>query len=285
MEELPTTPLSPASDPVRHYDRVAVAWGHLLGEDLHYGLFTPDTQSLGQATDNLTAAMLTLAAPTAGDQVLDVGCGTGHAGCHLAAQFQCSVTGISPSQVCVRESLARAHREGVSDRAFFLPADAMQLPFADGVFSCAWVMESSHLMPDKQQMLAECARVLSADGRLVLCDIMLGRALALEEVLEYRDEFLLLRDVFGRAKMETMGFYEGHLQALGLEILHRETLVEQIAPTFEHWRRNALSAPLEVREGLGEQACEQFLAACEVLEMFWREGVLHYGLIAAARAG
>lgn len=277
------SPSDDSGDPTRHYDTVVEAWGHLLGEDLHYGYFQDGEQSLTSATDALTDEMLKLAEPRDGLQVLDIGCGTGKAGCRIAQEFNCHVLGVSPSTACIDKATALATTLNLSDSAKFLPGDGTQLQFQDNRFDRVWVMESSHLMDDKPALLRECARVLKPGGRVVLCDVMLQAKPTLAQVIAHRDEFLILKDAFGRAKMETLEFYRENMQANQLQVEHARDISAETLPTFAHWRENALGNRAGVEQHIGEQAWSRFLASCVVLESFWQQNIMGYGIICASK--
>lgn len=274
---------SSASEPARHYDAVAGAWSYLLGEDLHYGYFRKGDETLAVATGALTGEMLSLAAPRAAIDVLDIGCGAGKAACDIASASCGRVTGISTSRACVSAANLAAAECELDDRVRFFVGDGMALSFADASFDLVWVLESSHLMNDKGLLLSECNRVLRPGGRLVLCDIMLDHKLSLEQVIDYRDQFLLLRDVFGRARMETPEFYLDSMCKLGLLVEHQRNITAQTRPTFACWRRNAGSNEEIVSPLLGNPALLQFLESCEILEEFWDGGILGYGMLSASK--
>jgi 27-O-demethylrifamycin SV methyltransferase len=280
----PTSPApTEAREPASHYDSVVDAWGHLLGEDLHYGYFHNGGETLESATDALTNEMLALADLKAGEQVLDVGCGTGKSTCRMAREHSAGVTGISTSRACITAATARADQQGLAELANFCLGDGTNLAFEDSSFDCAWVMESSHLMDKKPALLRECSRVLRPGGRLVLCDIMLERKLSLEEVIDFRDEFLLLKDVFGRARMETLEFYQQQCKENELRVTHARPITNETHPTFDRWRSNGLQNRDQVSQLIGEAARDQFLASCDVLERFWDQGILGYGIVAASK--
>ena len=54
--------------------------------------------------------------------------------------------------------------------------NGLQMASFDGV----WALESSHLMPRKDVLLAECARVMRP-ARLALCDVILPEELPLDK--------------------------------------------------------------------------------------------------------
>ena len=186
------------SDPASHYDRVTDAWGLLLGDELHYGVFATGTEPLPTATRALTDEMLAVVRLREGDQVLDVGCGTGAPACHLAG-LGARVTGITTSAVGIASAEQRASALGVADRTTFLLRDGTDNGLPPAQFDRVWVLESSHLMRDRAGLVSECARVLRPGGRLALCDIVLRRPMPFDEVRRLRRELALLRDVFGDA--------------------------------------------------------------------------------------
>ncbi|MGI8761678.1 MAG: SAM-dependent methyltransferase [Jatrophihabitantaceae bacterium] len=266
-----------------HYDRVTPAWRLLLGEELHYGLFRTGEEDLAEATAQLTARMAHAARLDAGLAVLDVGCGTGAPACAIARDHAVRVVGVTTSQVGVDAATARASAAGLADRVRFAIADGMDNGFAAESFDRVWVLESSHLMPERDRLVAECARVLRPGGRIALCDIVRRRDLSLLEIRSQLREFQLLRRVFGQARMETLEAYRELLSAAGLVVDEMEELTVATRPTFERWRANAAANRDTVAELLGPDDYAAFVDSTNVLESFWADGTLGYGLIAATK--
>lgn len=268
-------------DPSRHYDNVTQAWEYLLGDNLHYGYYEPAGIDLASATTELNRQMASAGrlADCNGGTVLDVGCGTGGPACWIVSEFDVSVTGISTSAVGIERANQRAAKMHLLDKAAFRLGDAQDNGLKQNVFDRVWVMESSHLMPDKPAMLSEAARVLKPGGRLVLCDIIAIEELPLSAVLKNAKAFDNLRKVYGRAKMETLEFYRTEFERHRLEVDVERNISSQTRQTFDHWRENAMTHKDEVVPLIGSQAWQDFVDSCDILARFWDDRVLGYGLI------
>jgi 27-O-demethylrifamycin SV methyltransferase len=269
--------------PATHYDRVTTAWGLLLGEELHYGVFDDPSEELAVATRHLTEAMVDAAQLSDGLEVLDVGCGTGAPACTLAAEHGVRVTGITTSRAGIEAARARASAAGQADRVSFEERDGMDNGFPAEAFDRVWVLESSHLMRERDRLISECARVLRPGGRMALCDIILQRPLDLAEVRRLREPLKLLRAVFGDARMEPLAEYARLAAGAGLVVESETDLTQATLPTFTRWRENADRHRDQVIELLDEGSWQQFAASCDVLEGFWNDGTLGYGLLAATK--
>lgn len=269
--------------PAQHYDRVTSAWGYLLGDDLHYGVFARGDETLAEATAALTAKMVRGALIEPGVEVLDVGCGTGAPACALASDHGARVTGITTSAVGVQAARQRAESLGLAGYVHFEERDGMANGYPDASFDRVWVLESSHLMSPRHRVVAECARVLRPGGVMALCDIVLKRPLAFSEVRRLREPLTLLRQVFGDAHMEPLDTYAALAEEHGLVVDVIEDLTEATRPTFDRWRRTAEAHRDEVVELLDETDWQRFVDSCAVLEDLWDDGTLGYGLIAAHR--
>ena len=268
-------------DPEAHYDHVTEAWKLLLGEELHYGVFTTGDEPLDVATAELTNRMIEAAQLAAGQRVLDVGCGTGAPACQLVEDHDVEVLGITPSTVGIQAATARAEARGLADRATFERRDGTDNGLPDASFDRAWVLESSHLMPEREALISECARVLRPGGRLVLCDIIRRREIPFKEVRDRREDLAVLRAAFGPSRMESLEYYGAKAEAHGLVVDRSDDLTEATLPTFERWRANADRYHDEVLALLGEDGVEAFVRSCEILDAFWRDGTFGYGLFSA----
>jgi 27-O-demethylrifamycin SV methyltransferase len=263
-----------------HYDSVHDAWQLIMGDEFHYGYFSAPELPLEEATAALTREMRERAEIVAGDRVLDVGCGTGRQACELAADLDAQVLGITTSPRGVAAAAELAASRGVRN-ARFERRDGMDNGLESGSFDVVWALESSHLMRDRPALLGECVRVLAPGGRIVLCDIVRRREIPFAEVRARRREFAKLRVVFGDAHMEPLEAYSSTLQQLGMEVTDSSDITQPTLPTFAAWRARAEAHEPALRDLIGPQGVEDFIEGTSILESFWLDGTLGYGILAA----
>ena len=116
------------------------------------------------------AYAVAVAAPKAGDRVLDIAGGTGDLSLALAARVG---PGGCVVHTDINAAMLGAGRDRLVNKGFSLPTvlcDAEALPFADASFDLVTVAFGLHNMTHKEQALAEMARVLRQGGRLVVLE-------------------------------------------------------------------------------------------------------------------
>ncbi len=114
-------------------------------------------------------AELALSRCPAPRRILDVGCGTGYLLRELAARVPAAaeLAGIDAAPAMIETARAAAR----DDRLRFSAGVAERLPFAAETFDLVVTTTSFDHWADQQAGLAECARVLTPGGQLVLADL------------------------------------------------------------------------------------------------------------------
>ena len=262
-----------------HYDAVTDAWTLILGDNLHYGYFADGSETLPQATDALIDAMAALAPLNRETVLLDVGCGIGNPAFHLAERTGCRISGISISGRGIEIAEQACRRRGLSERVAFHQRDALDNGFADGSFDVVWVMESSHLMRDKELLCAENYRVLRAGGTMLLCDQVLKRELSIAEIYRYRDDLARVERAFGKAKMETLDYYEATMRRQGFVEIERRDVSREALPTLEKWKENVERNRAALTAHVAQEYIDNFARSCEILKDLFARELFGYGIV------
>lgn len=155
-----------------HHESPAQTEGRLIRWAPYYDAFV-NIVTLGQAyrLRNLTVRNALL---QPGENVLDVGCGTG--GVTIPAKRQVgkngSAAGIDPAPEMIAVARQKASRAGLE--IDFRVGVIEALPFPDATFDAVTSSLMMHHLPEHLQVkgLAEIKRVLKPGGRLLIADMM-----------------------------------------------------------------------------------------------------------------
>jgi SAM-dependent methyltransferase len=141
---------------VRLDNPLLVRWEYASEERLEKRNAVLRSLSRGPSPEDAAFAAVAAQRPK---RVLDVGCGLGELGVRFQRELGAHVCAIDISPRMIELSQSR----GLEARV----ADAEQLPYADADFDCVFAGWVLYHVPDLDRALAECARVLTADGALV----------------------------------------------------------------------------------------------------------------------
>lgn len=266
-----------------HYDLVTDTWmKHIMGEELHFGLFATGRETLAEATHNLTLCLADRAQLQPGLEVLDVGCGTGAPALHLALHQGCRVLGISTSAAGIEVANARAKDKNCEDRARFELRDATDNGLPDASFDRVFALESAHLMQDKTRLFSECRRVLRPGGKLALCDCVLIGSED-DELMQY---VLLghspraagrmraavhetMHRAFGSSVLAHRSVYENAARAAGFVDVEVEDLTAPARKTLARWADHAAADREAIVEKLGQRYYDDFFLALLHMSFTW----------------
>jgi arsenite methyltransferase len=103
----------------------------------------------------------------AGQQLLEVGCGSGHTACTVAKEHQAFVVAVDLEPHLLERARERARSMHVADRVALARADARRLPFPDASFDGVICESVLAFLEDKAPAVKEFHRVLKPGGFLV----------------------------------------------------------------------------------------------------------------------
>lgn len=132
-------------------------------------------RDIASRTAKLAASAAAATANGGAARVLDVGCGTGLVLRAVATRLPEAevLTGVDAAPAMIEMARMRASEDSNNgSRLSFEQGMAEQLPFPDASFDLVVSAVSFHHWADQAAGLAECHRVLSPGGRLVLTDLL-----------------------------------------------------------------------------------------------------------------
>jgi arsenite methyltransferase len=138
----------------------SVAWVYVFCRE---HLFRDDTE-------RIIAALWPGRRPSAGTQLIELGCGPGFYSCRLAERFaDMSVTGVDRSESQLRWARERAGALGLSN-CRFRRINALELSYADAEFDIVLASRLFTILPEQNRAVAEMYRVLKPGGRCFIAE-------------------------------------------------------------------------------------------------------------------
>jgi tocopherol O-methyltransferase len=259
-----------------HYDLATPFYRLLWGRHIHHGLWEAD-ESPDAAQQRLIDRLATAARLTAGQTVLDVGCGMGGSTIDLARRYDCTTTGLTLSPVQRAWASLSARWQHVNGRARFVCADAETISFPAASFDVVWNVECSEHLFDKPAFFRHAADWLRPGGRVALCAWLAGDA------LDAQREAMLVCEHFLCPSLGTADDYRGWLTAAGLTVSTFTDLTAQVGQTWDICIRRVRASGVGLLSRLAGRKMRSFVDHFATLGNAYRSGAMRYGLFVAEK--
>jgi ubiquinone/menaquinone biosynthesis C-methylase UbiE len=201
----------------------------------------------------------------ASSRLLEVASGSGGPALHVCRQTGCEVVGIDFSEEGVANANRLASETGLSDRAFFLQADATQpLEFESESFSGILCVDAINHLAGRDRIFEEWLRVLQPGGRVLFTDpTTVTGLLGIDEIVT--------RASIGYFVFLPLGDDERLLKEAGFEVLAVEDATENMAEMAARWRDARAEREGALREIEGDDTFEGQQRFLEVASRLARE--------------
>jgi ubiquinone/menaquinone biosynthesis C-methylase UbiE len=223
-----------------------------------------------QAVDRL----ITQASLISSDRLLDVCSGVGGPARYIAWKSGCHVTGLDLTASRVAGAIELTQAAGMAESVDFVQGNALEMPFENHSFTCVIGQEAFAHIPNKKQLISECARVLKRGGRMVFSDIMSHQKLSQENTDR-------LFEGMRFSEIATLQDYKSWLASVGLAMVQTTDLSSEWTRILVD--RHAMYRSLETQtvSRLGREHFDRYDRAYEHFVGLYKSGVLSGALIHA----
>ena len=184
-----------------------------------------------------------------GNQLLDVGSGSGWPGIYLAEKMGCDIAMVDLPRAGLRIALDRAKADNIAGVGFASVADAAALPFRSDWFDAIFHSDVLCCLTEKLAVLTSCRRVVRAGGKMVFSVILITPGLA--------DAEYERAAVSGPPFIAADGAYPDMLGQAGWEITDHRDLTADYVKTVGHMLHQLESHADEVGAVFGENDAAQ----------------------------
>ena len=260
----------------KFYDLVSSHFHDLWGEHLHHGYWIHGDEPKERAQIQLIEHLAQIANLRSGQEILDVGCGTGASSVYLAKHYNVEATGITISPVQVRLANQAAAEQNANATFHLMDAEAMK--FAK-TFDVVWSVESISHYHDIAKFFSSATTLLKPNGTIAIIDWFKKPNL---DPAEYRRTIRPIEKGM-LVELGTMPEYEAWMRSSNLKIIKSEILNKDCAKTWD------LGLDIIKKKSLWKLAATNgamfvdFLKAFRAMRAGFASGNFVYGLVVAQK--
>lgn len=221
-----------------HYENEPEIFSLVLGRTMAYatGVFLHPDESLETGEQRKLERIREKLSLQPGSRVLDVGCGWGSIGLHLAERCAIRVDGITLSAVQQRVVLERAQERGLSDRVEVEVCHIDELDRPAESYDAIVFSGSIVHMNSRRAVHQKVGRLLRPGGRLLTSDCTFPAELRGDRGSRANDYIFV--QTFGYVRPLALWEELRHIEEAGLDVIHLEDLSSSYAITLGKWIEN-----------------------------------------------
>jgi cyclopropane-fatty-acyl-phospholipid synthase len=226
----------------RHYELPTAFFAAYLDRRLKYssGLYQHPDATLDEAQTaklHFVAQRLSL---SAGDRVLDIGCGWGSLILFMAAEYGCRATGITPSATQAEYITALAKKLGLADRIHVGLGSFCDLS-VDGRYDAVTMLGSIVHMPNRTAALEKAKALLRRGGTLYLSESCFRNWRTYEEYSARPGTRHVTEGIFGFADMVPLSALVEAVESAGLSLTGLTDMTAHYHRTIADWETRAMA--------------------------------------------
>ncbi len=244
------------------------------GSSLIEKIYSDDYLSIGgkNSTDNLADA----ANVSKDTKVLDVGSGLGGPALRLAERFGCKVIGLDIVDSNVATANERAKARSLDHLVAFHLGDAMAMPFEAGQFDVILGQDAWCHVPDKDKLIAECARVIVAGGTVAFTDwLQVGEMAA--------DEKTQILSAMASPNLATLEGYGAMLARHGFTVSVQEDISATFVAQYDAIIARLKGMESEISDTISPKVYGIILAKNNCIRQAFTDGKMGGGKVIARR--
>lgn len=255
----------------------------------HYGIrsgyYDGDVKS-GEAVRAMRRQLCEAVDVTAGDHVLDVGCGFGDCLLWLAEHHDVTGVGVDIATPQVETAEKLAERRNLTDAVEFRRVDYHDLSdFEEDSFDVVWALESLMHTDESASVLADFAKLLGPGGRVVVCDPFKTGTLS-------QSGQPLLSDLEdgNEAHIDDLDEFASALRANGFRNVERRNITDSVVPgiskraKFARWLLRPIARAGNL-VGMVDKKTVDALSAAAASGKLFRSRLLSYNIVTAQYTG
>lgn len=262
-----------------HYARDSRIFELFLCSHLKYssGLFRHDDDDLDRSQVHKMHMIAGMIEAGPGARVLDIGCGWGSLTLFLAREYQCQVTGITPSPPQHSFIGRRAAEQGVDDRVRIVLNTIENVDIDVRAYDAVTMLGSITHMPNKQAVVNKAWQALRRRGRLYLSESCFRNQKIYNEFNQREGTEFIRAEIFGWGELLLLSDYVRFIENAGFSLTAVRDLTGDYFKTIECWRANVVRNADRI-DAIDPGHSERLLKYFDLANAGWGYTTKHYAI-------